>query len=200
MIRLGLTGGIGSGKSAVLREFLALGAECVDADQLAREVVSPMSPALAEIAQAFGRTLIEPEGTLDRAALSRIVFENPQAKARLEAITHPRIEEAAELRARQAQARGKQLFVYEAALIVQTGITDRFDALLVVDAPVELRIQRVMARDALSAQDAQRRIDAQGPIAALLEKADFVLTNDGRPSKLANQVRDVYETLISTYA
>ncbi|MDF1565074.1 MAG: dephospho-CoA kinase [Deltaproteobacteria bacterium] len=187
-VRIGLTGGIGSGKSTVARLLAERGAAHIDADQLAREVVEPGQPALAEIVEAFGPVVVDAGGRLRRDVLGARVFADPQARARLEAITHPRIRELAAARMREAEAAGHRHIVYEAALLVEVGLAATFDHLVVVSADEATQIERVMARDGCSEAEARARIAAQLPLAQKVAVADTVVDNTGTPEETARQV------------
>lgn len=175
-MRIALTGGIGSGKSTVARMLAARGAVIVDADAIAREVVEPGQPALAEIRDAFGPEVIASDGTLDRARLAEIVFADEAALSRLNAITHPRIaQRSAEL---LAEAPAGVIVVYDMPLLVEQGgdALRGWDRIVVVDAPDDLRLERVVARG-LDREDARRRLAAQATRAERLAVADVVLDN-----------------------
>jgi dephospho-CoA kinase len=198
MLRIGLTGGIASGKSTVADELRRLGVPVVDADQLARQVVEPGQPALNEIVASFGPEVLDPEGRLDRAALGRIVFNDPGAKARLEAITHPRIARAAAAEmARQAEA-GERIAAYEAALIYEAGIEGLFDAVVVVAARPETQIARIIRRDGLGEAQARARLEAQMPTGEKVSRADHVIWTDGSLYELRAKVEQLYGELLGT--
>jgi dephospho-CoA kinase len=175
---IGLTGGIGSGKSAVARLLEARGIPVVDADQLAREAVVPGAPALAEIGAAWPH-VIAADGTLDRRRLGALVFADRAARARLEAILHPRIAALAAGRAQALAQAGHRLAFYEASLLVETGRYRELDGVVVVDAPEAARIARVVARDHLAPDEVRARIDAQIPMADKRRVATAVIDNDG---------------------
>jgi dephospho-CoA kinase len=182
---IGLTGGIGTGKSSVARLLSDRGVPVVDADQVAREVVEPGQPALEAIVQAFGEGLLGADGRLDRSALGERVFGDPEARATLEAITHPAIaQRSGELFARHLQE-GHEAVVYEASLLVETGRHKHFDGLIVVTAPEAARIARVHQRDGLPEAAARARIAAQLPMADKVAVADVVILNDGSLEDLA---------------
>ncbi len=146
MRTIGLTGGIGSGKSTVARWLVERGIPVIDADQVAREVVLPGSEALAAIVQQFGAEVLAADGALDRARLGSMVVGDPSARARLEAITHPRIHERIQRRLEALRAMGQEVAAVEAALMVETGSFQMYDAVLLVDAEDETRAQRIAAR------------------------------------------------------
>src|SRR5262245_57415025 len=159
---IGLTGNIGSGKSTVARMLGELGADVIDADQVARDVVKPGLPAFDEIVAEFGPSALAKDGTIDRKALGARVFGDPVARRRLEAITHPRI--AMETQ-RRISASKKDVVVYEATLLVENGIHKGMDGLIVVTAPEAHQVARVVARDGLAAEEVERRLAAQLPAA-----------------------------------
>ena len=165
MLRVGLTGGIACGKSHVLRRLAARGFPTLDLDQASRDVVAPGEPALAAIAEAFGRRVLGPNGALDRAALGAIVFADAGARARLNAIVHPRVRAAEAAWAAARAAAGASVAVTDAALIVETGAHLRFDRVVVVHCdPVE-QLARLRARDGLDEAAARARVAAQMPVA-----------------------------------
>jgi len=184
---IGLTGGIGSGKSTVARLIAQRGFPVLDADQLAREITLPGSPALAQIAAAWP-DVVTGDGRLDRRRLGAIVFADPSARTRLESITHPRIVALATERAQALAAAGHRLGFYEAALLVETGRYRDLDGLVVVDAPEALRVARVAARDGIPEPDVRARIAAQLPLAEKRRVATQVIENDGDMARLAAQV------------
>jgi dephospho-CoA kinase len=175
---LGLTGGIGTGKSTVARMFAARGVPVIDADALARDVVVPGQPAHAEIA-AVWPAVIGSDGAIDRKRLGDIVFADPAARARLEAITHPRIQAVAAERLAGLAAAGHTLAIYEATLLVESGRWRDFDGLVVVTASEAAQIARARARDGLSQTEAEARIRAQLPTADKVRLATTVIDNDG---------------------
>jgi dephospho-CoA kinase len=193
-MRIALTGGIGSGKSTVARLLDAKGAVVVDADAIARAIVEPGEPALAEIREAFGPDVIDPSGRLDRAALAGIVFADPDALARLNAITHPRI--AARSAELIAAAPSGAVIVYDMPLLVEQGpqALDGWDAILVVDAPDDARLERLVARG-LDRDDALKRMGAQATRQERLAAADHVIDNSGDPAALERAVDGLWRSL-----
>jgi dephospho-CoA kinase len=184
---VGLTGGIGSGKSTVGRMIEALGVPVLDADRLAREVVEPGEPAHAAIA-ALWPDVIGPGGALDRHKLAARVFADPEARRRLEAVTHPRIHERALAEAARLEAAGHRLAVYEASLLVETGRHRDFDALVLVVASETQQIARTVARDGSTAEEAERRLRAQMPLADKRAAATHVIDNSGDLESTRRQV------------
>jgi dephospho-CoA kinase len=175
---LGLTGGIASGKSTVARFIAEQGIPVLDADRLAREVVAPGQPAAAAIAAAWPE-VTSAAGTIDRARLGKIVFADPAARARLEAITHPRIQALAAERAAELARQGHRLAFYEASLLVETGRHRALDGLVVVTASIEKQLARAMARDGLTLPEARARLAAQLPLAEKIAVATHLIDNDG---------------------
>jgi len=197
LLRVGLTGGIGSGKSTVADELARRGAVIIDADQLAREVVEPGTPGLAQIVARFGnRVLID--GRLDRAALAKIVFADPQVRQELESIIHPAVRRrAAEL---EAAAPSRSIVVHVIPLLVETGQAANFDVVVVVDVGSETQLDRLLARAELSAEEARSRIAAQANRAQRLAAADVVLDNNRSLVELQAQLDDLWSNLVSTEA
>ena len=198
---VGLTGGIATGKSlvdAVLRE---LGAVVIDADVLAREVVEPGEPALAEIAAEFGPGVVEGDGRLDRKALGAVVFADAERRSRLEAITHPRIREhfLRQLETLAAQ-RFNGLVFFDAPVMIESGSYRNMDRLVVVIADEAVQIARLMARDGIGREEALRRIGSQMPLAEKAKLADYVIDNSGGRAATTAQARRVYETLVADHA
>ncbi len=189
----GLTGGIASGKSTVAARFAARGVPVVDADALAREVVLPGTDGLAEIRATFGDAVLQADGTLDRKALAAIVFADEAKRRRLNAITHPRIAARSAARAAALAARGVPIACYEAALIVENGLADAFRPLVVVAAPLHLQIERAVARDGATPDEARARIGAQTSLEEKKTIADFVISNDGDLGALARAADDVLD-------
>lgn len=175
-MRVGLTGGIGSGKSAVSELLAEHGAVVIDADRLARDVVAPGSPGLAEVVETFGPGVLAPSGELDRAAMGRLAFADRQARERLEQIIHPRVRaRAVEI---EAAAPPGCVVVHDIPLLVETGQGDRFDAVIVVDAPTETQFDRLTRLRGMTAEQARSRIDAQAARETRLAVADHVIVND----------------------
>lgn len=183
----GLSGGIGSGKSTVARMFAARGVPVVDADALAREVVAPGTVGNAEIAAAWPRA-VGPDGAVDRKALAAIVFADADARAKLERITHPLIQEASASRLQDLAAEGHPLAIYEAALLVESGRWRDFDGLIVVTASPERQIERAVARGGMSRQEAEARVKAQLSTEEKARLATHVIDNDGTLAETEAQV------------
>ena len=193
-MRIALTGGIGSGKSTVARLLEARGAVVVDADAIAREIVEPGQPALVEIREAFGPEVVDDDGGLRRSRLAQIVFDDPEALARLNAITHPRI--AARSAQLLASASSEAVVVYDMPLLVEQGpeALTGWDAIVVVDAPDEVRLERLVARG-VDREDGKRRMAAQGTRDARLAAADHVIDNAGDLASLERAVDGLWRSL-----
>jgi dephospho-CoA kinase len=191
-MRVGLTGGIASGKSAVAAVLARLGAQVIDADMLAREVVEPGTPGLAAVRERFGESVLTASGALDRAALGAVVFADEAARRDLEAIVHPAVRRRASEIEADATA---PVVVHVIPLLVETGQADAFDRVVVVDVPEEIQRDRLMARNGLSAWEADARIAAQSSRQGRLAAADHVLDNSGTPAQLERQVRALWAAL-----
>lgn len=197
---VGLTGGIASGKSVVSRQLAELGAHVIDADTLAREVVAPGGPAWQPIVDAFGRDVLRPDGTLDRARLGALVFADPVKRRRLEEITHPPIQARRQVALAALEARGFDgLVIQVAPLLIEVGAAAHVDRLVVVYVTPEVQLARLMARDGLAEDEAQRRIASQMPLADKVRLAHYVIDNSGSPADTAAQVRAVHAALVAEH-
>lgn len=192
---LGVTGSIAAGKSSVAAMFAELGAAVVSADQLAREVVATGSTTWQELTAAFGPAILDQAGALDREALARRVFDDPEARARLNAITHPAIARLAEERLQQLRASGVPLVVYEAPLLFEAGAASRVDLVLTVIVDPVVQEQRLMARENRSPAEIRARIEAQWPQAEKVARADFVIDNSGPLAETQRMVAALYRYL-----
>jgi dephospho-CoA kinase len=188
--RVALTGGIASGKSTVADLFAALGVPVIDTDVIARQVVEPEQPALAKIAATFGSDVLDAEGRLDRRRMRERIFSDPDAKRRLEAILHPAIRAEMERQSMAAQGPYQVLVI---PLLTEGGRRDHVDRVLLVDAPEELQIQRLMMRDGVSHEQAQASLNAQATRAQRLALADDVIRNTGRVEDLRAQVAELHQ-------
>jgi len=198
---VGLTGGIATGKSTVSEMFRRLGAVIIDADVLAREVVEPGQPALAEIAQEFGRGVLTADGRLDRKALAAIVFADGDRRRRLEAITHPRIRTLFERRLGElAEKPFAGLVVFDAAVMIESGNYKTMERLVVVVTDEATQIARLMARDGCTREQARARIASQMPLSEKARLADYVIDNSGDRVATEAQVRRVHAALVSDLA
>jgi len=197
VLRVGLTGGIGSGKSEVSRRLAALGAVIIDADVAARRVVDPGTPGLARIEETFGPGVLRPDGALDRERLGAIVFSDPAQLAKLNAITHPLIGEwmqAAERAATEA-ADGNPIVVYDAALLAESGRWANYDLVIVVDVPPEVQVDRLVNQRGMPPDQAQARLAAQATREQRLALADLVIDNSGSLEDLDHRVAEVWADL-----
>jgi dephospho-CoA kinase len=192
-LRIGLTGGIASGKSTVADMFAELGIPVIDTDVIAREVVQPGQSALEEIRATFGAKVITSGGGLDRAAMRKIVFADESARRRLEAIVHPRIREATQ---HQAEAAGGAYQVVVVPLLVESPLRAFVDRVLVVDCDLETQVARLLERDAESERQARRMIAAQVSREERLAAADDVISNDGDLRKTREQVLELHESYL----
>ncbi|HEY6101789.1 MAG TPA: dephospho-CoA kinase [bacterium] len=195
---IGLTGGISAGVTLVAAMFRDLGAVVVEADQVSREVAHPGSEVVAKIKEAFGHHLVAPDGTLDRRRLGEIIFRDPEARARLNAITHPAIrrriwEHLEAIHREQPEA----VVIVDIPLLLDTSGPETFDldGVIVVTATPEQQIQRTMSRDGLDRGEAQRRLDAQRPVALKAADADWVIDNAGSIEETRAQVRAAWDDL-----
>lgn len=202
---VGLTGGIGSGKSTVARMLAELGAEVIDADAIVRELQAPGTPLLDEIARTFGPDVIGPDGALDREALGRIVFADPERRGRLNAMVHPRVGAEMARRLGAARARGAPLVVLDVPLLLEGRAAGRggaaalpFDAVIVVWVPEAVQLARQMARDGRPREEALQRIRAQMPLDEKRRLADHVIDNSGSLEDTARQVRTLWSVLCAT--
>ena len=196
MLLVGLTGGIGSGKSEVSRRLAALGAVVVDADKIAREVVAVGTPGLAQVAEAFGPEVLAADGSLDRDALAARVFGDESARQRLNAIVHPLVgARTMELIAAAAEADPHAVVVNDVPLLVEAGLGDRYEVVVVVAAQPETQLRRLLGQRGMSEADARARIAAQATLEAKLAVADIVIPNDGDLEALDAAVKQVWRDL-----
>jgi dephospho-CoA kinase len=193
VIRIGLTGGIGSGKSEVARLLSSYGALVIDADALAREAVAPGTPGLARVAEEFGREVLRPDGSLDRARLGSVVFADPERLAALNAIVHPYVgRRSAEL---MAQAPEDAVVVYDVPLLVENHLESAYDVVVVVDASAGTQLARLVEQRGMTVSDARARMAAQATREQRRAVADVVIDNDGDLATLQGQVRRLWEDL-----
>lgn len=198
MLKIGLTGGIGSGKSEVSRRLAAKGAVVIDADRIAREVVEPGTVGLARVAAAFGDDVLRTDGSLDREKLGGVVFADPDRLAVLNSIVHPLVgERVSEL---QSRAPADAILVYDVPLLVENRLSPMYDVVVVVDASDEVRIARLAERRGMSESDARARIAAQATRDERLAAAHVVITNEGSLDELSARVDEVWEELLKRAA
>ncbi len=197
MLRIGLTGGIASGKSTALARFRELGARVVDHDELSRRAVEPGSAALADIAREFGPRVIR-SGALDRAALAAIVFADDHARHTLNGIVHPYVLAMGQAADRQARADGADVVVHDIPLLVESGQDGRFDLVVTVAAAEETRVRRMVESRGMTADDARARIRAQATDAQRAAAADVVRDGEGAPDGLRAQVDEFWRVHVPT--
>lgn len=198
MLKVGLTGGIATGKSYVVSVLGELGCETSDADRLAHGAIAPGRPAYEEILAAFGREILDSEGRIERSRLGRIVFADAEARARLNAIVHPRVYEAQQAWFAEVEARNPDaIAVVDAALMIETGSYRRFDLLVVVHCRPELQLERLTARSGLAREDAEARIKAQMPSDEKLKYADYSIDTSGGFEDTRRRVVELYEKLVA---
>jgi dephospho-CoA kinase len=192
--RVGLTGGVASGKSTVSAMLAELGATVIDADQLAREVVARGTRGLARVVEAFGRDVLTPEGDLDRAKVGEIVFTDEAKRAVLEGIVHPLVfERYAEL---EAGAPREGVVVHDIPLLAESGRADTFDAVIVVEAPAEVQVERMLRDRGWTRADAEARIAAQATPEQRRAIATHLIVNTGTRDELRKRVEEVYEDIL----
>jgi dephospho-CoA kinase len=200
---VGLTGGIGTGKSTVSRLLAELGAEVIDSDAIVHELQAPGTPLLAAIEEAFGPEVIRPDGSLDRAAVASIVFRDEASRRRLNALVHPAVGRETARRLEAARAHGARLVILDIPLLFETrlaGSASRANlgatAVVVVYAPRELQVRRLVERNGYERAEAERRVEAQLPIEEKRERADYVIDNSGSLEETRRQVQALYERLV----
>ncbi|MGA4861193.1 dephospho-CoA kinase [Streptomyces lavendulocolor] len=194
MLKVGLTGGIGAGKSEVSRLLSSYGAVLIDADKIAREVVEPGTPGLAAVVAAFGPDVLTAEGTLDRPRLGSIVFSDPESLATLNGIVHPLVgARSAEL---EAAAGPGAVVVHDVPLLTENGLAPLYDLVVVVDASPGTQLDRLVRLRGMTEADARSRMSAQATREQRLAVADLVIDNDGPLEALEPQVREVWDRLV----
>ena len=195
MLKIAITGGAGTGKSTVARMFAELGAEVLDADQIAREAVAVGAPAWVELRRLYGEDYFNPDGTLNRSRLAQSVFADPEERRRLDGLIHPRVE--AELKARVAELarRGVPLVLVEVPLLFETGREAAFDRVIVVAAPEALQIRRLGDRDGRGEAEIRGILAAQWPLKDKVARADYVVDNGGPRRRTQGQVKNIWEEL-----
>jgi dephospho-CoA kinase len=195
MQKIALTGGPGSGKSTVARMFADLGAAVLDADEVARGVVEPGTPAWEEVRREFGAEYFREDGSLDRAQVAALVFREPEARRRLNAIVHPKVIREMARRLADLAAQGVSLVIVEVPLLFETGLDKIYDRIIVVDAGEEDQIRRLTARDARTPGEAAGIIAAQWPLAEKKARADYVVDNRGSVADTRGQVKNLWQVL-----
>jgi dephospho-CoA kinase len=193
MLRVGLTGGIGAGKGEVARRLAAYGALVIDADQVAREVVAPGTPGLDEIVEAFGPGVLRPDGSLDRELLGEMVFADDALRGQLNAIVHPLVGER--MREIEETAAAADVVVHEIPLLAEGGLAGAFDVVVVVDAPPQVQVERLVSMRGMTRQHALARMSAQASRAERLAVATFVVDNSGSLGDLDDRVATLWAEL-----
>jgi dephospho-CoA kinase len=197
MIKVGLTGGIASGKSTVSEIFASLGAKVLDADEVARELLLPGQPAWKRLRQTFGEEFFHPDGTVKRKQLRKLVFANPERRSQLNAIVHPEvmkeINRRSEVLSSSLQAK---VLVVDVPLLLEVGVADRFDKIVVVDARESVQINRLMQRDGISEEEAKQALKVQMPLSEKVEQADYVIDNNSTLTDTEIQVRMIWQELL----
>ncbi|MEV0008092.1 dephospho-CoA kinase [Streptomyces sp. NPDC051840] len=198
MLKVGLTGGIGAGKSEVSRLLARYGAVVIDADRIAREVVEPRTPGLTAVVEAFGPSVLKPDGSLDRPALGSVVFSDPAALARLNAIVHPLV--AARSAELERAAGAGAVVVHDVPLLTENGLAPLYDLVVVVDAHPDTQLDRLLRLRGMTESDARARMAAQATREERLAVAGIVIDNDGPLEKLEPQVQEVWSRLTARAA
>lgn len=196
MLRIGLTGNVAAGKSSVVQVWRALGAAVIDADELARRAVEPGTRGYREIVKNWGSEVLLEGGEIDRAALRRIVFQDPDARSRLEGIVHPAVAALREEEYQAAEERGERMVVADIPLLFEVGLANEFDVLVLVDAPAQVRLVRLVRNRGLDPEEAHRMIAAQMPAELKRARADVVIENTGTLEELEARAREVWEALL----
>ncbi len=195
---IGLTGGIASGKSTVSAILRRLGAQVIDADALAREIVEPHQPAWIEIVNTFGKEILQADQTLDRKKLRKLVFDEPKARKRLEAITHPKIRQLAQRKIADSAATGAPLVVYEAPLLFETGIHLWLRPVILVACDTAAQKRRLRQRDSLTEAEIEQHLGAQMSLEEKRKLADYVIDNNGTLEDLENTVERLGQKILTT--
>lgn len=195
MLKIALTGGAGTGKSTVARMFAELGAVVLSADEIAREVVRPHTPAWEALRREFGPDFFHEDGSLNRVKLGRLVFAEPEALGRLNAIVHPAIIRELARRLAELAARGTPLVIVEVPLLFETGREGEYDAVIVVDAPLSEQRARLKARDDRGEEEISGLLAAQMPLAEKRRRADYVVDNSGTLEETRRQVEKLWQLL-----
>jgi len=195
MLKIAITGGAGSGKSTVARMFQELGAEVLDADQVAREAVAVGAPAWVELRRRFGEDFFQADGTLNRAKLAQRVFADPEARRALEALIHPLVVQELQNKIADLERRGVDLVLVEVPLLYETGREQAFDRVMVVTAPEADRLRRLRDRDGRSDAEIRGILAAQWPLADKVARADYVVDNGGELAGTRQQVENIWRKL-----
>jgi dephospho-CoA kinase len=195
MLKIAITGGAGTGKSTVARMFAELGAEVLDADAAAREAVAVGAPAWQELRRLYGEEFFNPDGTLNRSRLAQLVFADPEARRRLDALIHPLVAQKLQAQFADLERRGVELVMVEVPLLFETGREAAFDRVIVVAAPEALQIRRLRGRDRRGEAEIRGILSAQWPLADKVARADYVVDNGGSRRHTARQVKNIWGVL-----
>jgi dephospho-CoA kinase len=195
VLKIAITGGAGSGKSTVARMFAQLGAQVLDADQVAREAVAVGQPAWQELRRLYGEDYFNPDGSLNRSRLAQRVFNDPEARRRLDGIIHPRVAEGIQARLAELARRGAPLVLVEVPLLYETGREAGFDRVIVVSAPEAERLRRLRERDRRGEAEIRGIFKAQWPLPDKVARADYVVDNGGNLDHTRQQVKNIWEKL-----
>jgi len=198
MLKVGLTGGIGCGKSHILREFHKLGVYTIDADEIAHEVILPDQSAYEQILEIFGPEILASDRTINRKKLGERVFSDEQAREKLNQIVHPLVLEEEARRVAEIEEREdpkSPILMVDAALMVETGSYRKYDCVVVVYCTPQVQLQRVIARDRLSEEEALQRIQSQMPLLEKIKYADYIIENSGRFSETNEQIKHIFTEL-----
>jgi len=196
MKRIGLTGGIASGKSTVAKLIRDKGIPVIDADQVAREVMSPGSPVLDEIAKQFGPEFLQEDGSLDREKMGSLVFSDPQSRQKLNQITHPAIGMRAAEIMQSYEDQGEPCIVYEVPLLFEAGLHQIFQPIILVAIPKTVQVQRLISRDHISEQDALARIESQMSLEEKEKLSDYIIDNTKEIEDLTEQIQSIFNEIL----
>jgi dephospho-CoA kinase len=195
MLKIAITGGAGTGKSTVARMFAELGAEVLDADQVARDVVAVGAPAWEELRRLYGPEYFHENGELNRSKLAQLVFADPEERRRLDRLIHPRVEAELQARVAELRRRGKALVLVEVPLLFEAGREAAYDRVIVVTAPEAVQIRRLQGRDRRGEAEIRGMLQAQWPLADKVARADYVVDNGGERLVTARQVKNIWAEL-----
>jgi len=202
MLKVGLTGGIGCGKSHILREFHKLGVYTIDADEIAHQVILPKQPAYGKILDTFGPEILASDQTIDRKKLGKVIFSDEKARQQLNQIVHPFVREEEASRVAEFENQGtprSPMIMVDAALMVETGSYRKYDFVIVVYCQPGVQLQRLISRDRFSQEEALQRIGSQMPLLEKIKYADYIIENSGRLSETNKQVKQIFTELLNRW-
>jgi len=200
MLVVGLTGGMASGKSIVSKILKEIGLPIIDADLIAREIVRPNEAGYREIVDHFGQGLLNPDQTINRRKLAKIIFSDPEERERLNSILHPRIVKEIKIRIEDFKERGERMLIIDAALLIEAGELSLVDKLIVVTVSPKIQVRRLAQRDHLTEKEAREHIATQMPLSEKMKLADYVVNNSGPVRKTIKRVKEIYNQLRLTIA